>query len=186
MPNELPPSWFLHQCFKYEADGKLVWRSRPPEHFISKRAWRIFSTSFTGKEAGTQDSGYRAVTIRGSQFAGRYLVHRVIWKMHKGCDPTELIDHANCDKRDNRIENLREATLAQNACNQTPRADNKSGFKGVSFHSQRRKWRAYISSNGRQRSLGLFDTKEAAHVAYRAAAKECHSEFANFQTRERA
>lgn len=55
---------------------------------------------------------------------------------------------------------------------------NKSGFKGVSFHARTNSWRADISLFGKQKSLGHFETPEAAHAAYRLAVEQHHGEFA--------
>jgi hypothetical protein len=54
---------------------------------------------------------------------------------------------------------LREVTNQENSINTGLRCVNKSGFAGVSWHKQRGKWRAYITENGRQKSLGLFTCK---------------------------
>lgn len=49
-------------------------------------------------------------------------------------------------------------------------ATNTSGFRGVSFHSDRSKWGARIMINGREKNLGRFDTpEEAALVRDKAA-----------------
>jgi hypothetical protein len=52
---------------------------------------------------------------------------------------------------------------------------NTSGYKGVAWHHQRSKWRAYIFDNYRQIHLGLFDSREAAAAARSKAEKEYHS-----------
>ena len=51
-----------------------------------------------------------------------------------------------------------------------PRANNTSGFKGVAYCIERNKWQAGIAINGKRKSLGRFDTKEQAALAYDAAA----------------
>lgn len=53
---------------------------------------------------------------------------------------------------------------------QPVRADNTSGFKGVSFRKDTGKWSAYISIAGERRNLGSFITPEAAAIAYDTAA----------------
>ncbi len=89
------------------------------------------------------------------------------------------VDHVNGDKLDNTRENLRLATPQQNQCNQGIRKNNKSGYKGVSFHRAANKWQATISVNGKSIGLGLHLTPESAYEAYCTAAKEYHGEFYN-------
>jgi hypothetical protein len=49
---------------------------------------------------------------------------------------------------------------------------NASGFRGVSLYKRTGKWRATISIDHKQRTLGYFHTPEAASAAYQAAAEE--------------
>lgn len=49
---------------------------------------------------------------------------------------------------------------------------NKSGFRGVSLYKRTGKWRATISIDHRQRTIGYYDTPEAAAAAYQSAADE--------------
>lgn len=88
------------------------------------------------------------------------------------------IDHINHDPLDNRRENLRPATVAQNAHNAVRHRDNKSGYKGVYFDKQTGRWRSQIMVEGRRISLGRFSTAEAASAAYDKACRELHGEFA--------
>jgi hypothetical protein len=48
-------------------------------------------------------------------------------------------------------------------------ADNKSGYKGVTFHSRDKHWRARITIDGKQRHLGAFSSAIDAARAYDAA-----------------
>lgn len=43
---------------------------------------------------------------------------------------------------------------------------NTSGYRGVIWHKQNKKWRARIYYNNKKHSLGCFDTKEEAGKAY--------------------
>ena len=54
------------------------------------------------------------------------------------------LDHINGDTSDNRIENLREATAAQNMQNRKTFANNKSGHKGVAWSKFHSKWFVYM------------------------------------------
>lgn len=114
-------------------------------------------------------TGYLLIVL-GKRY---YLAHRLAWYLSTGEWPPHL-DHANGDKTDNRIENLRPATKQQNAFNQKLRSTNRSGFKGVYFDRRRNKWRAEISGKFLG---GNFLTREDAHTAYVAAAAKLQGEF---------
>ena len=85
-----------------------------------------------------------------------YTLHRLAWLYSYGVWPTKDLDHINRIKSDNRIINLREVTASENGQNVTMFSHNTSGYKGVTWHKQARKWRAQIKINGRAISLGLF------------------------------
>jgi len=93
-------------------------------------------------------------------------------------DPSLQVDHADRDKKNNRRNNLRPCTLSQNQSNKLVHRNNKSGYKGVSLHSQSDKWRAIINHNKKKISLGLFFSKEEAAKAYDEAARRLQGEFA--------
>ena len=90
----------------------------------------------------------------------------------------EQVDRINHDTLDNRRENLRICNSRENQGNEKISKNNISGFKGVSWRIDRKKWRAYISINRKQISLGHFDIKEEAAKAYNEAAKKYFKEFA--------
>jgi hypothetical protein len=129
-----------------------------------------------GTEAGFIDrsTGYRRIKIDSR----RYPAHRLIWLLVTGAWPEAEIDHINGDRADNRFCNLREATSAQNNANACMYANNKSGFKGVSWHKTSRKWVAIIRLNGKRCNLGYYDTRERAFIAYIFAAWRLFGDFA--------
>lgn len=102
------------------------------------------------------------------------LLHRAIMK----AKPHELVDHINHDKLDNRKRNLRIATKAQNSQNSLICINNKSGYKGVSWHKVAKKWAVYITIKGKSTYLGLFTDKKQAAMAYNISASEHFGEFA--------
>jgi hypothetical protein len=55
---------------------------------------------------------------------------------------------------------------------------NTSGFKGVIWHKQSKKWYARITLNYKRIDLGLFKDKIQAAIAYNEAAIKYHGEFA--------
>lgn len=105
--------------------------------------------------------GYRIIGIDYSQ----YLAHRLVWLYVYGHFPDFQVDHINHNKDDNRLINLRAATISENLANCRLRKDNTSGFKGVSLNKSGT-WTAQISIRGKQTRIGSFKTKEAAHAAY--------------------
>ena len=137
---------------------------------------RLVSTSNIVRVGDRADShvgnGYRRVWIDGR----RYFAHRLAWFYVHGEWPKDEIDHINGNPSDNRIGNLREASRSQNLMNTRLRSDNMVGLKGVTEFGCR--WRATIKDAGKQRHLGLFDTPEAAHDAYRCAAEKIFGEYA--------
>jgi len=86
-------------------------------------------------------------------------MHRIVYetfcgKIREGYE----IDHKNRDKADNRIENLREATKSQNQANKLMSDKNTSGFVGVNYREDIKKWRTEISIDGKKITLGCFNT----------------------------
>lgn len=71
-------------------------------------------------------------------------------------------DHIDGNPLNNTMDNLREVTHQQNIFNSKVREDNTSGVTGVSWFKQRRKWRARIAIDGKEKHLGLFTSKEEA------------------------
>lgn len=122
----------------------------------------------------TNGQGYREIMIDRR----RYLSHRLAWLYMTGRWPIAQIDHIDIDRANNRWANLREASRSQNQGNTRVPSTNTSGFKGVSLDKESRKWRAQIRAGGKKRWLGSFNTPDAAHAAYCAAAEKNFGEFA--------
>jgi hypothetical protein len=87
------------------------------------------------------------------------------------------VDHEDGDGLNNRRNNLRLATASQNSHNRRINCNNKSGFKGVSWHKHTSKWRAQIRLNYKTINLGYFTFPEDAHDAYCRASEQYHGEF---------
>lgn len=124
-----------------------------------------------GQIAGTKGNGYRQLIVEGARLRG----HRIAWLMVYGVWPKGDIDHINGVRDDNRIANLRDVTRSVNVQNQRrPQVHGKSGFLGVSWNKNARKWSATIRIGGRSRHLGLFVTAEEAYQAYLNKKREAH------------
>lgn len=103
------------------------------------------------------------------------LSYRVAWAIHYGAWPEAFLDHINGDESDDRIENLREATHAENMRNRKTHAHSGTGVKGVSLEDGR--FCSAITVNGVRTRLGGFSSISEADAAYKIAAKRCHGEF---------
>lgn len=111
--------------------------------------------------------GYPVLSYKGNTLR----IHRIVYLLLKGIlsNPETPIDHINQNKLDNRIENLRLATVGKNNANKKLKP-NKSGYRGVYPHFD--KWIAQVSIDGKVKALGRFITKEEAALAYNQAALE--------------
>ncbi len=153
----------IRELFDY-CDGELYWKIPVKGHGGQKM----------GKIAGTFRQAGPTYTRRVIGIFGYcYSAHRLVFLYHHGFMPEQL-DHIDRNPLNNRIENLRTADDSQQEANKSIRSDNKSGFRGVFWNSQKEKWQAKI----KHEHLGFFiDPKEAA-VAYNVAAREHFGEFA--------
>ena len=143
------------------ATGQFTWLSAG-----SRRAGKVAG----GDGGGLHYEGYWVIHVDGRS----YRAHRLAWLYTHGEWPAEQIDPINGDRADNRIVNLREATNRENQQNRAKRADNTSGYMGVSWQKIPGKWQAQIMKAGRKYHLGRYDTAEEAHAAYLAAKAQMH------------
>ena len=110
--------------------------------------WRVSlnSRSSINSTAGSCSNGYRVIRINRKN----YHAHRLAWLYTHGQFPQNQLDHINRIRNDNRIDNLREVTNAQNHQNRNLGSNNASGICGVNWHKRDKKWRAYIKLNGKE------------------------------------
>jgi len=115
---------------------------------------------------------------------------KIIFSMHReimNFPDGRLVDHRNGNTLDNRRENLRLATRAQNNCNRRKtRSKTSSRFIGVCFHKLHQRWCADIRHNGKKIWLGSFASEIDAARAYDEAVKKYHGEFARLNFSERS
>lgn len=139
--------------------GELVWRVAKAHNV------RV------GAIAGNLNStGYMQVSVDGR----RYCVHRLVWLIHHSHWPENQLDHINGTTTDNRIENLRKASRAENMQNKASARNSSSRFVGVNWCAKRGKWRAQIMLNGKKKHLGHFHKEEDAADAYAVAKAAFH------------
>lgn len=100
------------------------------------------------------------------------LMHRFIMNVDGA------VDHRNRDPLDNRRENLRVATKAENMRNRGATVSSTSGFKGVTWDKYRQKYKAQIKVDYRNIFLGRFNDMKEAAKAYNDAALHYFGGFA--------
>lgn len=135
--------------------GHLIGLCRKPHHPVGSR----------------QSDGYLRVVFSGRS----YLVHRVAWLLTTGEWPTLNIDHINGDRSDNRWENLRLASHAQNMWNRPAPAG--SGTYFCPDGKRKKRWRAAIEVAGTRINLGSFLDRDEATAAYESARTKYHGAF---------
>ena len=147
--------------FRYDpVTGKLFWK-RPTANCMKP-----------GDEVGAVNfDGYRQCYFKCKQ----YKVHRIIWEMCHGTAPDGFIDHINGIRDDNRIENLRTATSADNGRNRERLTRNKLGIKGLCVGKG--SYCAYVCDQ--RKYFPLTEEGKRLAVEWLQAQRLAHGEFAN-------
>ena len=180
----LPSPEVLRQLLSYDPDtGKLFWKERGPQWFseTAGRSAVAQAKIWNGKNAGAEaftfvnTDGYK----RGKLLGQMVTAHRVIMAMECPLDGM-CVDHINGEKTDNRRENLRWASVADNSRNYQKPHGSTSQFRGVQKARKGSRWIASISGHNTRRTvyLGTFASETEAAHAYDAAAIAQHGQFA--------
>jgi hypothetical protein len=147
--------------FDYE-DGNLYWRLPKANHIN------------VGDLAGYINSdGYVIIGLKYRYYGA----HRIIFLREHGWLP-KIVDHVDGNRSNNKIENLRGATRAQNAANTKKSTRNKSGHKNVSWNKKSNAWTVTIQLNGRNNFIGAFKDLEIAVLAASEHRDYYHRKFA--------
>lgn len=150
----LPTLQRLEEVFEYR-DGALFWKQKPHK----------YSMNVVGRRAGTAaTAGYWRVKLDGAT----YFEHRLIYALHNDGKCPEVIDHIDGNKENNRVENLRAATISQNAHNAKLQARNTSGAKNVSWVKSKNRWRVFVTVNGKRKFWSFADFELAELFAVEA------------------
>jgi hypothetical protein len=148
----------LKEVMHYDPEtGLFIWKvSAPPNGKI-------------GSVAGyTRKDGRCVIGFKGEL----YLRSRLAFLYMEGFFPQESVDHINRITSDDRWSNLRSVSQRENLSNTGLRSNNKSGYKGVSFHAEKGKWGAAIKTREGKIFLGYYsDPLHAAHEYNKAAVK---------------
>lgn len=171
----------LRQLLRLDPEtGRVYWRPRGVDLFTDGgHAAAHNCAKWNAKNAGCEAftrcaDGY----FCGQIFGRRLKAHRVIFALHYGHWPVEEIDHKDKDRKNNRPDNLREATSSQNSQNRNMQVNNKTGFIGVYWWPERKCYKSSVQVGGVSKHVGLFKDPVAAAKARDIVAKELHGQFA--------
>lgn len=163
---------YLKSVFDYHEDGYLVWKINTKNHIC------------INKIAGCNDKKQPHPNWKIGLNGKYYYASRLIFLWHKGYFPIE-VDHWDNDSLNNRINNLRDASISQNRANRSSHKGSTSKYLGVSLSKVKHKnktynyWKSGLCINREYKYLGTFKSEIEAAKAYNEAALIYHKEFAN-------
>ena len=149
----------LHELLKYDPEtGVFTWN-------VTR------SIAKPGGRAGYFDKrGYVRISIDKKVYGG----HRLAWLYTHGVWPSDMLDHIDRDRTNNRFSNLRESDRFLNRQNALVPRNSTSGIKGVTWNSTLGKWHARIGFGNKRHHVGWFHSAEDAALARAAAEKQMH------------
>lgn len=128
-------------------------------------------------------AGYAARTKKRKGVVTIILMHREILGLK---DPSQIVDHINRDKADNRRSNLRIVSKSENGRNRPKDSDGSNQYKCIyKFHDKHKRKKPYyvqITVNGKKHHGGYFKSPDEALDTYNDMAKRLHGDFAYLQT----
>jgi hypothetical protein len=136
------------------------------EDFIlfNKYNWNIWYDKST--------KGFYCINSRKNKSTLR--LHRYLVNCPDGFE----VDHINHNTLDNRRRNLRICSKAENQRNQRLKDNNTSGFKGVYWKKQDKKYVSQITLDGKRLHIGYYKTAKEAAFHYNHYANILFGEFA--------
>lgn len=126
------------------------------------------------KKDGTIKAVYAKRTRRDGNGKHTEAMHRFILRL---TDRSIDCDHKDHNGINNRRKNLRICTQSQNNANARVRHSSVSGFKGVTWEANRKRWRACATIDGKRKHIGYYVDKCEASKAYAVVAREMFGEF---------
>jgi hypothetical protein len=100
-------------------------------------------------------------------------LHNLIIKSPNGL----LVDHIDRNKLNNHKDNLRVVTSSQSNMNKGKQKNNKSGYRGVYWDNNTKRWQAKINLNKKSIFLGTFRTAIDAAKKYNEASRIYHGKY---------
>ena len=141
--------------------GNVTLVDKEDFNFLSRWRWKYGHGGVT-----------RWTSVEGKQF--HVSMHREITNCPKGLE----VDHINRNPLDNRRLNLRITNRLGNCMNTGPMEGKTSVFKGVHWHTKKKRWIAKIMKHGKRIQAGVFTDEVKAAEAYDQLAAEMFGEYA--------
>jgi hypothetical protein len=135
--------------------------------WLSQRKWCATNNGYAIRNVDHGTPDHRMLLMH------RALAERWGWDLDQGTQ----VDHIDRNRLNNTRENLRLVTSSMNNVNSLTRRHNTSGYRGVLWSKQKRKWQARIAIQHKQYHLGFFDDPKDAHQAYCVAAARLHGKY---------
>ena len=156
-PKPQPPQEFLRDFFGYDDDATRQVNGFGMRGGLVRKVAPI--RTVCGSRVAGEAPSRAEIGVRGW---GVHYRHRIIWIWHHGPIPDDLVvDHIDGDPSNNRSENLRLLTDAENQMNrQSARADSTIPYIGVCRN--RYGFNAFASDSGAPVWLGFFEDAIAA------------------------
>lgn len=118
------------------------------------------------------NKGYAVRTIYLEKINRKWKIKKI--SMHRliiNTPDSMETDHIDNNKLNNQRQNLRIATSSQNKFNMPKSPNNTSGYKGVNWSKDHKKWRVAMQINKEFIHVGYFLNKNDAYKAYLKATK---------------
>ncbi len=199
--------WYDYLALKYYGKEAKINGIKKPNDFIepsikkSRNTYKI--TNIEGKQINRNKDGvaiindnilvdddkyvdlikYTWTTMNGYASA---MINNKLTRLHRfimNPESTELVDHINHNKLDNRISNLRISNTLLNGHNKIKRKNTSSEFIGV-YLTNSGKYNAEITKEGKRYYLGTFKTEKEAANARDKKAIELYGNYANLNIRD--
>lgn len=177
IPSQTPPLEYLWERFSYNPEtGALSWKIRDPSEFRTARRRNAWLKK-AGRHVGTKQGPYLSIYIK----CHRVAVHRICFSMGNSVVVPKgvHVDHKDRNTLNNRLDNLRLASAAQNGWNAKSHRNRKRNLpKNVTLYVPTGRYCAAFRANKKLIYLGYFETPDEAAIALSEARKIHHGEYA--------
>ena len=156
---------YINENYRYEPDTGLIYYKKPTQKSGPKRKLDKPTGFFASND-------YIRVCFRINNHNEKILAHRLAWYLYYGEVPTNLIDHIDHNKSNNKIDNLRATNHSKNVRHSSIQKAKLKKRKegcciGVSKKGENRKkpYQVKYTMDSKYKSLGYYTTMVEAAKA---------------------